>query len=416
VVALAGVRSLILTRSPAPGRAEPPSSSSVAAAPVSTSPSGSASVDTPSPVSTSIDSAPATSVRVVGNRLVDLYGHTLRLLGVDRSGTEYMCTSGGGIFDGPSDPASVAAIASWHVNAVRIPLNEDCWLDHRAALDPYNPAFTGANYRDAIVNYVKLLHQNGMYAILDLHWNGCGRSTCLANWMKELPDRPNADLFWASVATTFKNDHAVLFDLFNEPFGSVNWSCWRDGGCVLYGGGAEQYVAAGMQEMLDAVRATGATQPVLIGGLGYANDVSGWLSYRPRDPLGQVVLSVHAYNFATPCSTTACFSSGPYSLIPIARKVPVIFAEIGENDCSSRFVDQVMPWADINGFSYLAWAWDPYSCSKFPSLVTSYDGTPTAFGLGLKHHLGQLSTPGTASGGTAAGGSGPPTSRIQSAP
>ncbi len=33
-----------------------------------------------------------------------------------------------GIFDGPSDEASVAAIRSWNANIVRIPINEDCWL------------------------------------------------------------------------------------------------------------------------------------------------------------------------------------------------------------------------------------------------------------------------------------------------
>ena len=35
---------------------------------------------------------------------------------------------GWGIFDGPAARRSVQAIAAWHVNAVRITLNEDCWL------------------------------------------------------------------------------------------------------------------------------------------------------------------------------------------------------------------------------------------------------------------------------------------------
>ena len=36
----------------------------------------------------------------------------IQLHGVNRSGTEYACVQGGGPFDGPSDDASVAAIAS----------------------------------------------------------------------------------------------------------------------------------------------------------------------------------------------------------------------------------------------------------------------------------------------------------------
>src|SRR2546422_3166294 len=54
-----------------------------------------------------------------------------RLRGVNRSGTEYACAQGWGMFDGPSDSASVQAIASWKANVVRVPLNETCWLGDR---------------------------------------------------------------------------------------------------------------------------------------------------------------------------------------------------------------------------------------------------------------------------------------------
>jgi hypothetical protein len=73
------------------------------------------------------------------------------LHGVNRSGTEYKCVQSGGIFDGPSDLASVAAIATWKVNAVRVPLNEACWLGINGA-----PAvFAGDNYKEAIASYVR---------------------------------------------------------------------------------------------------------------------------------------------------------------------------------------------------------------------------------------------------------------------
>ena len=39
-----------------------------------------------------------------------------------------MCVHGGQVFDGPADSTSVQAMAAWHINAVRVPLNEDCWL------------------------------------------------------------------------------------------------------------------------------------------------------------------------------------------------------------------------------------------------------------------------------------------------
>src|SRR5262245_49905326 len=97
--------------------------------------------------------------------LVDGTGATVRLHGVDRAGTEYACL-GGNLFSGPSDQASIDAMKAWHINAVRVPLNEDCWL----GINGVPVASSGAPYQAAIRAYVSLLEQNGMYVILDLHW------------------------------------------------------------------------------------------------------------------------------------------------------------------------------------------------------------------------------------------------------
>src|SRR5437763_767987 len=85
--------------------------------------------------------------------LRDQNGTRVALRGVNRSGTEYACVQGFGIFDGRSDEASVIAIASWHINFVRVLLNEDCWL----GINGVKPAYSGQNYRQAILNYVALL-------------------------------------------------------------------------------------------------------------------------------------------------------------------------------------------------------------------------------------------------------------------
>src|SRR5690242_13590725 len=107
------------------------------------------------------------SVRVQGNQLVDQAGHPVRLRGVDRSGTEYACAQGWGIFDGPSDSPSVQAIRSWGANVVRVPLNETCWL----SINGVNPAYSGSNYRRAISDFVGLLNRSGLVVILELHWS-----------------------------------------------------------------------------------------------------------------------------------------------------------------------------------------------------------------------------------------------------
>jgi len=318
--------------------------------------------------------AAALALRVQGNALVDANGAPVRLLGVNRSGTEYACSQGWGIFDGPSDAASIAAIASWHTNAVRIPLNEDCWL----AINGVSASYGGANYRAAVGAYVSALHAAGLAAILDLHWNAPG--TTLASGQQVMADADHSPAFWSSVATYFRADPAVAFDLYNEPH-DISWPCWRDG-CVTSGG----WQAAGMQSLVSAVRSTGATQPVLLGGLGWSSDLSSWLTYRPTDPANQEVASFHVYNFSG-CSTASCWTA---QVAPVAASVPVVTGEIGENDCASSFIATYMAWADAHGVSYLGWTWDTWNCSSGPALITAYDGSATAYGAGYRDHLAAL--------------------------
>lgn len=160
---------------------------------------------------------------VQDNHLVDASGNILRLLGVNRSGSEYVCLGGSGVFDGPVDATAIAAIKAWHVNAVRVPLNEDCWLGiNLPAINPY----IGSAYQEAIVAFVQALNNAGMYVILDLHWNAPG--TYIANQQQPMADLDHGPAFWSSVATTFKEFPGVIFDLYNEPDVS-NWECWQSG-------------------------------------------------------------------------------------------------------------------------------------------------------------------------------------------
>ena len=49
-----------------------------------------------------------------------------------------------------------------------------------------------------------------------------------------------------------------------------------------------------------------------------------------------------------------------------------------------------MGWADDAGISYLAWTWDTWPDCGNPVLITSYEGTPTAYGAGVRDHLAAL--------------------------
>lgn len=331
--------------------------------------STSASSSTSSSTSSSSSGGGTTGLHVSGNKLLD-GTKVVRLLGVNHSGSEYMCL-GGGFFDGPVDQASVSAIKSWHANAVRVPLNEDCWL----AINGAPAASSGSSYQNAIAQYVDLLRQNGLYVILELHWNAGG--TNLSNGQQPMADSDHAPAFWTSVANAFKSDRGVVFDLYNEPH-DIAWSCWQNGGCQVNG-----WNVAGMNQLIQAVRSTGAQNVVMAGGLGYSGDLSGWLANKPTDSTGNLVASFHNYNF-TGCGDTSCWSS---QVQPVANVVPLVTGELGENDCAHGYIDSYMSWADSVGISYLGWAWNTYDCGGFPSLISNFDGTPTAFGAGLQAHL-----------------------------
>ena len=312
--------------------------------------------------------AAATGLHVSGNTLVNGAGQPVRLFGVDRSGGEYACLGAWGFFDGPSDAASAQVIASWHTNVVRLPLNEDCWL----GINGVSPAYGGANYQQAIAGYVATLNAAGLDVILDLHWAAPG--TQLANGQLPMPDRDHAPTFWSQVASAYKNNGSVLFDLFNEPYPDNNgdtaaaWSCWKNGGTCSGVG----YQVAGMQDLVTTVRNAGASNVIMLGGVQYSNALDGWLANEPSDPLGQTVASFHTYNFNS-CSSTTCWNN---VIAPLARSVPVVTGEFGENDTAGTFMTTWMNWADPQGISYLAWTWDTWGCSGGEVLITDYSGTP----------------------------------------
>ena len=190
----------------------------------------------------------------------------------------------------------------------------------------------------------------------------------------------------------FKNNHAVLFDLFNEPF-ITSWPCWRNGCATTFtptGGQPVTYATAGMAQLVRAVRSTGARTPLMLGGLGWASDESQWKKYEPYDPDHQLVVSFHSYAGGG-CSDIDCWNS---TIVPLAATTPVVTGEFGEEDCSDGYALSYMDWADIYDISYLGWAWDStqsgWSCGGGPSLIVNYQGTPTPYGLGLQSHLAAL--------------------------
>lgn len=338
------------------------------------------------------------AVAVAGNKLIDSSGSVLQLRGVDISDTDTACLYGWGMSRVPLDLATVEAMAQWKINAVRIPINEDCWLGINGVPSKYS----GSTYQNAIEAFVKLLTENGFVAIIDLHLTAPASYLATEEW--PLPDEDHSPAVWHEIASAFAGEDGVIFDLFNEPDlggpdpDGADWACWESGCTVTFtptagcgsSCGPVTYSAAGMAQLVDIVREAGATQPIMLSGLANAHDLCtggnggggacSWLEFEPNDPLKQLIASFHSYGNGV-CNTQACWQA---NVGVLSASVPVVTAEVGEFDCSGAYVQQYMNWANALGVSYLSWSWQTPTTAEIAegcgatstSLLSNWDGIP----------------------------------------
>ncbi len=350
--------------------------------------------------------------------LVDGSGTIVQLHGVDRSGTEDTCDYAG-VFDTPVDQAAIDAMKTWNINAVRVPLNEDCWLG-------INGVTTGGTtYQSTIKTYVDLLVSNGMIVILDLHWAAPG--TQKAQGQLGMADKDHSPTFWTQVATVYGNHPTIIFDLFNEPF-IADWDCWLTGGMCAKDYANVSYEAVGMATLIKTVRATGAKNVLLLGGLGYSSDFAQWVAKvnsipslpAPNDGISLTNIAASWHTYSSQSVQTMCpsqyngYSAGQtcvsgsqnatnYGITGVlGAGFPVVMGEIGIDVYASStgsysttqatmlttWLESALTYMDSQKQGYLAWDWNT---SAPPLLLTSFDGSATPyFGATYKSHLAAL--------------------------
>jgi endoglucanase len=353
-------------------------------------------------------------------------GQQVVLRGVNITGTEYECLVGDYVYDTiPLSQALIHAILAWHANVVRIPLNEDCWLDVPSS-NPPPAATSGANYIGPISTFVNLATASGLIVEVDLHVGGGPYLAKNGNNVDSFPamDTNYSGAFWQSVATTFKNNPSVIFNLTNEPeFDSdSDWSCYLNGGCSTKGlsnsnsasGKADYWTVLGTQSVVNTIRATGATNPIIIAGLDYSNQLDHWLEYVPSDPIatqssphGQIVAGIHIYFDGLDCEDASCWSS-VFGGIQTAG-YPIVIDETGELDgvkntpakcdtgCGSGREETLTSWADTQSPEVGYWFWaftsvDWKNCTDGPDLLegpnppTNFTAWPD-YGTFVESHL-----------------------------
>jgi len=274
------------------------------------------------------------------------------------------------------------------VETVRLPLNEHCWLGGEV-FDYIEPHLRGDPYRSRVQGFVDVLNQHGLKVVLDLHWSAPQGEQ--ARGQAKMADADYALEFWSSVASTFRSNPNVVFDLFNEPH-NISWTCWRDG-CS-----ADGIEVVGMQQLVDTVRGTGATQPIILNGLDWGGDLRGWLDHVPSDPQNNLIAGFHAYNriadgstiWEKRCVTEECWTAELGSIVDAGYHVVIGEAgqDVGMDGCATDFVERLFTWADWNGIAYFGWSYNPHGCGS-PALLTSYDGSLNPAGRVLGDHLGR---------------------------
>jgi hypothetical protein len=308
-------------------------------------------------------------IKAQGNRLVTVEGgKEVWLQGMNVASLEWS-VSGEQVHK-----SIVIGIDEWKGNVIRLPVKNDYWFGRKGQSDG------GASYRAIVDQAVTLAANRGAYLVLDLHTYRAPKDEYLE--------------FWTDAAARYKNHPAVIFDLMNEPHG-ITWEVWRDGGFVgekkdrdeaafltaEERAKAQGFQSPGMQKMLDTVRATGAKNMVLVGGLDYAYQLDGILKgFGLKDPNGNgIIYACHIYPWK---------SKWQKYLLDAAAVHPILLGEVGADankmtfmplesqEDAETWVPAILGLIQQHKLNWTGWCFHPKAS---PRMLLDWNYTPTPF-------------------------------------
>ncbi len=312
-------------------------------------------------------------LHVVGNQILNRDDQPVWLQGVNVVSLEWS-VSGERVLK-----STLVAVEEWKANAIRLPVKEEYWFGNTAGQKD-----GGAAYRQLVDQVVTLVANRGAYVVLDLHRFRAPKDEHVA--------------FWKDAATVYKNHPAVLFDLFNEPHG-ISWEVWRNGGFVAENSqpanadenafltpeerakAAKGFQSPGMQRLVDTVRATGARNIVIAGGLDWAYDLSGIVEgFALSEPGGNgIVYSTHIYPWKRGWAD---------KVLRVAEKHPIFVGEVGADIKKMSFIpaeaqEDAETWMPamlgLIQKHKLHWTGFSFHPKASPVMITGWDFTPTPY-------------------------------------
>jgi endoglucanase len=307
-------------------------------------------------------------LRTSGNEILDAYGTPILLQGVVLNGLE------GSAAGSTVTENAIQQIHNWGANFIRVALGEQFWVGSNCRYSP--------SYVSKVDQVVQWITSRRMVALLDLHFNTVGG--CETGAQHNMADAAQSITFWQQVAARYKDDPLVAFDLYNEPH-SISDATWLYGGPTTDYYTGINYQAAGMQQMYDAVRSTGAQNLVFVSGTNWANDVPSTLVNGYN-----IVYAVHDYTCPTAPPPT-CTNPNPFDPSPflgpwlaLSVHYPVVLTEFGwPSNSDGTYNANMISFAKLHGWGWSAYCWQqdsavqPWDLGQWTSQGTV---VPTASG------------------------------------
>lgn len=234
--------------------------------------------------------------------------------------------------------------SNWHLNAVRIPLSNWVYAKYTK------------QYLTLLDQVVTMANSYGIYPILDLHDYAQGGSPY---GMGASVPKPESVAFWKAIATHYKNNTMVMFDLFNEPQ-FPDATTWLNGGGTIKGSTGKTAPIVGMQTLVNTVRAAGAKQILIVGGIKKAGTL------RINDP--NIMYTVHTYHkvaLGDPTKWDAQWGSfkgnyplfyGEWALLPNSSSAYRCTTATPTN--ANQKVINFLNYMNQNNINWIAWQFD----------------------------------------------------------
>jgi hypothetical protein len=337
----------------------------------------------------------------VRNQIVDVATcQPFRFVGVARPSLSFSPT-GGRLGNDSAAAADFARIRGWNANTVRIELAQYYWVPMSRHHD--------AGYPARVDRVVRQARAAGLKVILALQASdrGVADSPIYGNMHQPMADVNHSVPFWRDVAARYKNDGGILYELYSEPYpippsgeGFSDWNLWLNGGMApsdfTYDERRPAFRAAGMQQLYETVRATGANNMVIIGGTQWGYNLREVPNYRVKGY--NIAYATHPWDSPTGRQPKDWDRDWAF----LAKTDPVMITEFGDYDCTETYVKAVLDKADDLEISWIAWAWLAPGSGQAAAgqggpgapicdlslLIEDWGGTPTKTGKVVKDRLG----------------------------